>query len=624
MRGLFRIAIAAVAAWVTAGSFAAQTRAPQTPVIRTAIELVTIDAVVRDKDNKPVRGLTRDDFEITDLGDPPRAYEVATFEEAHRDRPAPRAFPSSVRLDVADNQLDEDDRLVVFAIDDTHIRKEWTAAMRKTSRDAILRLGPGSTMVLLSTSGKHRIEATSDIAVLLAQVDRILGLEEKYVVDPPLYAPPDRFTGGGGVAPITSGAPPHAAGFQSSPEITLNVLGDAARALSTASERRKAFVWISSGLMGGTTPASKFFVGMLEKMRQANVAVYPLDPIGTGYAIPGGAYDGIERGAGKETPWDGARRMKHRTMTTIAERTGGLAFINNDDIDAGIERIADDLDNYYLLGFYPDTTKSGYQNVSVRVKRPGLTVRHRDGFDLSTKKEKPSDDPLKAVAASGVPVSALPLRMFAAALPAKGGKARVPVAIEVGGRGSAAETRFELFAVDQDRMKVVANIAGRSATSVLHTQLSLAPGRYQLRALVFSGDTRGSVFSQLVVPNFATGALTLGSLIISRAGTAALAVGGFPVAPGFERSFTTSDSVRVYGEVTSRTPVAARVMIVNAMGRVVSESMPPVVGGRMEATVRLAGLEPGAYGIRVRVEHVHGDLRDEREVGILVTAPPVR
>ena len=41
---------------------------PDGPVFRASTDLVTIDAVVTDRDGKPVTNLTRDDFEVTVAG----------------------------------------------------------------------------------------------------------------------------------------------------------------------------------------------------------------------------------------------------------------------------------------------------------------------------------------------------------------------------------------------------------------------------------------------------------------------------------------------------------------------------------------------------------------------------
>jgi hypothetical protein len=68
----------------------------------------------------------------------------------------------------------------------------------------------------------------------------------------------------------------------------------------------------------------------------------------------------------------------------LAQQTGGLSIINNNDLIGGIRRILDD-QSYYLVGYQPDDETFDpkthrFNKLEVKVKRPGLTVRYRSGF----------------------------------------------------------------------------------------------------------------------------------------------------------------------------------------------------------------------------------------------------
>ena len=60
--------------------------------------------------------------------------------------------------------------------------------------------------------------------------------------------------------------------------------------------------------------------------------------------------------------------------------------MNNNDLDAGLKRISDDLSSYYLLGYYSTNGKldGRFHNIKVRVKRPGVDVRARKGYRSAT------------------------------------------------------------------------------------------------------------------------------------------------------------------------------------------------------------------------------------------------
>src|SRR6185295_2205328 len=114
---------------------------------------------------------------------------------------------------------------------------------------------------------------------------------------------------------------------------------DVARMAGANDGRRKAFIWISAGLQGalryddactskmkGDDHTSESLCGMFDRLHRSSVAVYPVSP--------GGPAD------------DGG------PLTNIATDTGGFA-IPATDLEAGMARLLADLDNYYLLGFYP-------------------------------------------------------------------------------------------------------------------------------------------------------------------------------------------------------------------------------------------------------------------------------
>jgi VWFA-related protein len=69
-------------------------------------------------------------------------------------------------------------------------------------------------------------------------------------------------------------------------------------------------------------------------------------------------------------------------LKTIADHTGGLAFINSNDFKKGFAQIVDDNSRYYILGYYsPKTTRDGsFVPVQVTCLRPGLTIRARKGY----------------------------------------------------------------------------------------------------------------------------------------------------------------------------------------------------------------------------------------------------
>ncbi len=71
------------------------------------------------------------------------------------------------------------------------------------------------------------------------------------------------------------------------------------------------------------------------------------------------------------------------SLRFMAGETGGFAMVNTNDFGDVLDRMGDDFEHYYSLGFSPASTESGrYHRIEVRLKDKvrGLKVRHREGF----------------------------------------------------------------------------------------------------------------------------------------------------------------------------------------------------------------------------------------------------
>ena len=70
------------------------------------------------------------------------------------------------------------------------------------------------------------------------------------------------------------------------------------------------------------------------------------------------------------------------SIRTLGGATNGLAIVGSNDFKTGLQRIADDLNAYYLLGYTSSNGKADgkYRKIKVTVKRPGVHVRAREGY----------------------------------------------------------------------------------------------------------------------------------------------------------------------------------------------------------------------------------------------------
>ncbi len=120
---------------------------------------------------------------------------------------------------------------------------------------------------------------------------------------------------------------------------------------------RKNLIWVTS--MFRLSPSN------VKRLIDANVAIYPVDAIGSLIATPD------------------AKRERYAPLIAFAAMTGGLAIYDRDDFDAGIRDALSDGRTSYALGFYPPAEDSApLHRLIIQVSRPGVTLRYRTSYEL--------------------------------------------------------------------------------------------------------------------------------------------------------------------------------------------------------------------------------------------------
>jgi VWFA-related protein len=625
----------ACAAIVGAAAIGGQQTAPQTPpqtptpppVFRAGVDLIQLDVTVVDADGHPVHGLTKDDFTLIDRG---KTRAIATIAELAADHPPGSSLPANVPLDVANNQTAAADRLVVIILDDLHFRNR-TEEAKALVHQVVEGIGAGATLCLVTTSRDLDVEPTEDRARLLIAIDGFL----------------DRFDPGRG----PGGAASLASVFGALG--TYRLVGNVAKMIGAEDGRRKAFIWISAGVAGAPlapdatkSPSGRAdpcasstaaawdceeIAGMLEKLHKSSVAVYTVNP--------GGPTDG---GGG--------------SLASIARMTGGFN-VPAGNLDAGMSRLLTDLDNYYMLGFYPDLPiDKKYHQVEVRMNRPGLTVRSRNGYQPGGPPPPPKNNTaLSMLIGPAMPNTGLPLQLSAVPFFTSKSSVQLVATLEIDlaafppatANGVVDDTfEFGLFAADLKKKKVTQTVARRvevmwpnesgqpSGSPKFRVQivLTLPPGPYQLRASALGTATKksGSVYLLIDVPNESNQPLGLSGLALTSKLSAAseprlidekpLVGLTLPFAPSLARVFAPDDELRVFFQVhreKATTPVDGTVAVVDAQGNE-HLKMPWQLSDVRESSIDLrcplAGIPPGAYHLVVTASD--GKNRASRELGI--------
>lgn len=103
------------------------------------------------------------------------------------------------------------------------------------------------------------------------------------------------------------------------------------------------------------------FITMMQGANRANVSFYPVDP--------GRLFSGTHT------------LRSNDALEMMVSITDGLRISETALFESGLRRIVDDLSSYYLLGYYSPAEADGrFHKISVRVKRPGVSVRARSGY----------------------------------------------------------------------------------------------------------------------------------------------------------------------------------------------------------------------------------------------------
>jgi VWFA-related protein len=129
---------------------------------------------------------------------------------------------------------------------------------------------------------------------------------------------------------------------------------------------------------------------VLTEARQANVAFDVIPPSGL-QAVPSALGRLLDE--------------SHDSLIELARETGGIAVTDSNDLNAGLRRIADDLQAYYVLGYYTTNTKFDGRVRKIGVKLKGETIRARREYRAPTQAEI---NALAATASAGGPGVAAP------------------------------------------------------------------------------------------------------------------------------------------------------------------------------------------------------------------------
>ena len=288
---------------------------------------------------------------------------------------------------------------------------------------------------------------------------------------------------------------------------------------------------------------------------RANVAFYPVDATGLVAEAPSGdASMASPRGTGVFTGSHQRGRVDSRndqqeTLVTLAADTGGKALLDNNDLSFGIQQAQQDINSYYIIGYYSTNgAKDGrYRHIDIKLKDKSLQVKleHRNGYYAdkvfakftSSDKERQLQDALML----GDPVSELPLALEVDHFRIGKDRYFVPISVKIPGSAISLVKKGTRESLELDFIGQIRDRAGKLVTAVrdgitvkldesnasmlgrrsfqYDTGLTLTPGEYTLRFLARENlnGKMGTFETKFTVPDLAqeTKTLRLSSVIWS-------------------------------------------------------------------------------------------------------------
>jgi VWFA-related protein len=376
------------------------------------VKVINVDVVVTDKKGNSIHGLTKDDFELYENGQPKlisNFYEVEG-KKAENVSVLPPGALKPVDVVPAEELSENLRRRVIFYIDNLSLmpfnRNRVFKDMKEFAKN-VLRPGDEAMVVTFNRSMKTRVNFTRDPVLIQQTLDTIAGESALGVAGKSEHRD---FEGRIQDAQDYDTAVATARQYAQSVEHDLRQSVSSLNALMTTLagvEGKKILVLTTEGFqiqpgremfylvdeiardkgwqVGGTMLEGMAFnantlIESIAKTANANgITMYTLHAGGLG---AGNENSLAERD--KPIPYAvTAAQLSNSTesLQLLADMTGGLSSVNTNNFSGAFKNIIRDLDSYYSLGYRAGTERVDRQrSLEVRVKNRAYRVRSRQSF----------------------------------------------------------------------------------------------------------------------------------------------------------------------------------------------------------------------------------------------------
>jgi len=556
VRRAILVGLTAVAVGVS--THAQQTPPAGTPTFRATTRLIVQTVNVKDKDGKPIEGLTAKDFVVTEDGEPqtvsfvefqrlppPRATGQITVGDAAPEAPPAPATPppaskkveSTTDVRISSGQPGDikyrNRRLMILYFDMTamppaDLLRAYNAAVKYVKSQ----MTPVDLVAVMGFQGgavRVRQDFTDNKEQLLESIQNLVFGEDK--------------DGDGIPDQLEEGT----AFGQDDAEFAILNTDRQLSALQTAVGMlrplpdQKSLVYFASFLrLNGVDNMAQLRATTNAALR-ANVSIFPVDarglvadaPLGDATRrSPGGIAMFTGQTAGQQM---GQFQRSQDTLYALGKDTGGKAMFDNNDLSMGIVAAAESVTSYYILGFYSNHTAldGKFHRVKISLAASASTVNaevtFRQGYfadkEFAKFSEADKERQLEDALMLDNPVTEITIAMEVNYFQLNRAEYFVPVAVKIPGselalarRRGAQRTVLDFIGEVKDEFGItIQNVRDKldiKLTDDTAAQLSkrpiqyetgftLLPGKYVIKLLARDSVTGriGTFQANFVIPN---------------------------------------------------------------------------------------------------------------------------
>jgi VWFA-related protein len=588
-------------------------------------ELVLVSVTVRDRKGELVRDLKQSDFTVMEDG---KTQRIQSFDMEDVDSYAPNAPQSGpAQAEAAATKLDlltskkapshealRDRRLMVLFLDLSSLQSDDSDRAVESARNFLAKqMTPADlvSIVTFDTSLKVVQDFSGDKKLLTTTLDRVAGIE-----------------GSGqeaGTTGTSEGTPEDSGSFVAD-DTDYNVFNTDLRlqALSTIAknlagiDQKKSILYFSSGMTKTGVENQAQLRAAVNAAVRSNVSIYAVDSRGLEAMPPGGGAAAASlrgtssySGAAVQNDLD-SNFASQETLVTIANDTGGKAFLDSNDFSKAYAKVQADSETYYVLGYRSSNpNRDGrFRRIQVKLNQKDVKLEYRTGYygprDFQHFTKEDREEQLQEELMSELPNTDLPVYLATGYFRTREGKFYVPVSIvvpasalvtqrdkdkaslDVLGMVRDKQTKFPVGNIrdnikltveqtqsvtagtsapvavgTQQRASVSAPLANATAPKLKNVQYNtgflLPPGAYHLKFVVRENQNGrvGAFETDLVIPDLRKEKMKMSTVMLSsqrvpavkKSQTNPLVSEGQEIVPNVAHVFTPEQSMTLYYEV---------------------------------------------------------------------------